>query len=701
LENRLSRHVVNMLTALALVAILYFAIFKGKTLEEGLMTLLYIGLVILGLGFIIFFHELGHYLAAKLCDTKVEVFSVGFGPPLPGCHFKYGETLYKLAVFPIGGYVKLPGENPGDLEGANSDDPRLLPNKSVGQRLLIFSAGVIMNVLLGAALFVIVYLHGKKEPAPILGAPEPGSPAARAGIEPGSRLLQVDNKLDPTYEDLFFKSALASPNRTEIYLRWRTPDGEEREGIVIPRKLATDPKPVIGVGPARTLKLMEGKIDDEGKRRPLVGADYGERGSPVAEATFEPGDTVLGIRPTAKGGDFEPLAAGVDRTRAEFKYRKQSLDYQVQRGEGTAVVTVKPRLFYTLGLRMKMGPIVSVASAKYTPATAQQFKEGDLIVALEGNRAFDPLQFPDMLADAIESKPAVNVTVERDGKEVEIKLISSELRRRGTWNEEQPLSPSSPVGVPSLGIAYRVEPIIVGLDPKAPEAFKSLIGGRLVQVNVPRTDGSTRELKIAENEFQWPALFWDLQADPSRPLKLYVEKDGNTIVEEAKLYAAEGWYSPTRGFVYGAFEPEAHLVVAENVWHALELGAVDTGRFILRIYMNLRSLVTGNLSVKFLSGPIEMFKQTYSMAEAGGIWLIWFLGVISINLAVVNFLPIPVLDGGHVMFLLIEKIRGKPASERMLIVANIIGLSVIASLMLFVVFLDFSKMQWVQRLFGM
>jgi regulator of sigma E protease len=115
--------------------------------------------------------------------------------------------------------------------------------------------------------------------------------------------------------------------------------------------------------------------------------------------------------------------------------------------------------------------------------------------------------------------------------------------------------------------------------------------------------------------------------------------------------------------------------------------------------MNLKGLLTGDIAPKLLIGPFGMVKAAYSQVEHSFNSLILFLGIISINLAVVNFLPIPILDGGHMVFLIIEKLRGKPASERMLIIANSIGLIFILSLMLFVIFLDVSKMEFIRKWF--
>src|SRR5262249_5252851 len=99
----------------------------------GLDGMWYIAKAGLGLGLVIFIHELGHFAVAKWCDVHVQTFSIGFGPALPGCSFQYGETTYKIALFPLGGYVKMVGE--GDNDPETEDDPRSFKNKSVGQRM--------------------------------------------------------------------------------------------------------------------------------------------------------------------------------------------------------------------------------------------------------------------------------------------------------------------------------------------------------------------------------------------------------------------------------------------------------------------------------------------------------------------------------------------------------------------------------------
>src|SRR6202011_3940817 len=95
--------------------------------KHGADGLVRAGMVILGLGFVVFIHELGHFLTAKWCDVHVQTFSLGFGPALPGCSFRYGETLYKIALLPLGGYVSMVGE--GTEPDENEDYPRSFKNK--------------------------------------------------------------------------------------------------------------------------------------------------------------------------------------------------------------------------------------------------------------------------------------------------------------------------------------------------------------------------------------------------------------------------------------------------------------------------------------------------------------------------------------------------------------------------------------------
>ncbi|HET6575843.1 MAG TPA: site-2 protease family protein, partial [Fimbriiglobus sp.] len=256
-------------------------------------------LATLGLSLIIFIHELGHFLTAKWCDVHVKTFSIGFGPALPFCQFQYGETTYKLAMVPLGGYVAMVGE--GDAEGdtveAEDDpekadaDPRSFKNKPVLQRMLIISAGVIMNVLLGGVCFAVVYLHGVEEAPAIASAIEPGSGAWRAGLRPGVEIEAINGRENPWFDDL--RPAVTSVHKGEEVSLAVSYRGRQRELSVGPRRQEGALFPQLGIAPPQRLVLRSFR---RGHVPPF------DPGTPAATATapdggpgFQPGDRIVAM----------------------------------------------------------------------------------------------------------------------------------------------------------------------------------------------------------------------------------------------------------------------------------------------------------------------------------------------------------------------------------------------------------------------
>src|ERR1044071_5434978 len=145
------------------------------------------------IGFMILIHELGHFWAARYFDVRVDVFSFGFGPRLFG--FRKGETDYRFSAILFGGYVKMAGEQPGD---ENADDPRGFLKKPRWQRMIIAFAGPIMNVVLAVAVLTGLYMVKFQkviEPAisGLIGYVTPDSPAAKAGVQAGDRIVKIDD----------------------------------------------------------------------------------------------------------------------------------------------------------------------------------------------------------------------------------------------------------------------------------------------------------------------------------------------------------------------------------------------------------------------------------------------------------------------------------------------------------------------------
>lgn len=168
------------------------------------------------LGFMILIHEFGHYAAAKFFKVRVEVFSIGFGKRLFG--FRRGETDYRISAIPLGGYVKMSGENPMD---ERTGDPAEFLSHPRWQRFIVALAGPAMNIVLAVALLTVVYMVRYERPVfadqpAVIGWVLPDSPAAKVGIQEGDRIVAIDGIENPTWEQVEPKVAL-SPNQ-EMHL---------------------------------------------------------------------------------------------------------------------------------------------------------------------------------------------------------------------------------------------------------------------------------------------------------------------------------------------------------------------------------------------------------------------------------------------------------------------------------------------------
>ncbi|MBL7684997.1 MAG: RIP metalloprotease RseP [Deltaproteobacteria bacterium] len=184
---------------------------------------------IVGLGLLIFIHELGHFLVAKKCGIRVEKFSLGFGPKILG--FTKGETEYRLSLLPLGGYVKMSGEEPGENDIAPIDDPRSFAAQSLPKRISVVLAGPAMNLLLAFVLMPLVFMIGRTEPAfltqpAVIVGVKKESPAQKLNFEKGDQILSIDHKTTPHWNDAL-QTILMNPNR-ELDLVLRKKNGTEQ-----------------------------------------------------------------------------------------------------------------------------------------------------------------------------------------------------------------------------------------------------------------------------------------------------------------------------------------------------------------------------------------------------------------------------------------------------------------------------------------
>jgi len=187
-----------------------------------------IGQMMLGFSIIVFVHELGHFAAAKWAGVKVEQFAIGFGKELFG--FTKGETRYSFKLLPLGGYVKMLGQEDFVVDKSGElkvkPDPRSFTNKSVSKRMVIVCAGVIMNLIFAAVAFTLVAMIGRMEPPAVVGLVRQEMPAGLAGIQPGDRFVEINGEPVSTFDQLMERVSLSAGGETiEIVV--------ERDGKII------------------------------------------------------------------------------------------------------------------------------------------------------------------------------------------------------------------------------------------------------------------------------------------------------------------------------------------------------------------------------------------------------------------------------------------------------------------------------------
>ncbi len=683
-----------------------------------------------GLGFVIFVHELGHFLVAKACGVKCEKFYLGFDiAGIKIVHFQWGETEYGIGILPLGGYVKMLGQddNPAQmaqetqrakLQAANSSsqagehapplthgdlppepvsdphepyDPRSYMAQSVPKRMAIISAGVIMNVIFAFILASIAYGIGVKETPCVVGGVLAGGPAWQADFQPGDIVRRIGAIENPRFRDLQTGVTLGVAEHGVEFEIYRP--STDKTFVVTVQPDTSLGVPMIGIlGPAEPL------LNDE---EPVV------EPSPASSANpkFEGGDRIVGMSGSR-------IASQLDVETALMQSWGRSTDVAVRRSKSSDNKTdkVRPEEIQTnvdaaplrdFGMVMSAEPISAVQ--QNSPAAKASLIPGDRLVSLNGQPVGNPLTLPARMQKAAEDEKTVRLEIDRSGgsssgKSDPAKTVVVELMPRRARFYDTP-TPFGPMSVDQLGIAFKVLTKVNSIELNTPasgskiEPGDEVLAARIIPLE-KTLDHKRQEpdtLDFVKNPAAWPSMIEGFAfLDPQQEVELTIAhgSEKRTVklsTTELKDEQGNTVYAIQRGF---RFDPLYEIRTARSFADALRMGREETIDSLLLVYRFLQRITQGRIPATSLGGPVEIAKQAGRSAEKGFGDFLVFLTMLSANLAVINFLPIPVLDGGHMVFLAYELFRRKPASERVVVAFTYAGLMFILSLMLFVLALD-------------
>jgi len=689
-----------------------------------------------GLGVVIFVHELGHFVMARLVGIRVETFALGMGPRLFG--FRGKETDYCLRLVPLGGYVKMAGQEDFSPLKDGDKDPRSFVNKTVGQRMLVISAGVVMNVIFAALAFVVIGLIGMKFPAPIVGGVAEDYPAGQAtviwidrpadhdlvttGLKPGDRITAVDGAPIDRFEQIMYAAMLSPAGKTFVMRIDRDLDGDIAHGVALlgvmkgPSPSGEDSEVFrFGIDPAMTLVLAE------------------RDGSATSDDGFAAGETVVAVNGQAIEHHWQVAEIEEALDGSPISVEVRSADAALPK---TKTVTVTPGVVmagedYDL-IFLEDGSLLRVTAIKPMPEDEDSAAEsvplrltlwppepdeetGELVAP---KQVIASGQITEVMLDVLGMWPRLKLGTVTNGSAAEAAgllpgdvIISYGGRNLPSLPElrqvnEQALSGGAQIVVLRDGVTQAPVDItpdeengrpIIGTRPDIDQ--EHLVVGYVRPGSAAQQAGITRGCLIEAVNGQtvttWSELIRALSSAGDQAVTL-TGTNGSQPFEavigplaDTDFNAGDYGY---RVFPLRPFESWQVTIHHTNPLAAIKWGSKETYDFIRMAYANIRALFGRTVSSKELRGPVGIGEVAVKVARQSGKRFVYFMAMLSVFVAVCNFLPLPVLDGGHAAFLIVEKVRGKPISTKVMNVIQIVGLVLLLGLVLLVTWQDILRL---------
>ncbi|MGB2863918.1 MAG: site-2 protease family protein [Sedimentisphaerales bacterium] len=659
-------------------------------------------LVLLGFGAVVIVHEFGHFIVAKLSGIKVEAFSLFMPPMLLGVlkteegmririlpeilpkkgddsgngalcftiagNYKASDTEYRVGLIPFGGFVKMLGqEDTGSVK--SNDDPRSYANKPPHTRAAVLAAGVTFNVISAVIVFMIVFLVGINLPPAVVGDVMPNSPAQRAGLKAGDEIIEIAGESeDLDFSNIAIAAALSGKDE-KVKMRVRHLGGTEEDFTLVAEQIPGESLRGFGIISAGSLtigKLPKDEADDLFSKTGLLAGDV------IKSVNSRPVAVSWELDQIIQEAFVPKLTLTVERTDPVSK--KVSLIEKDVRL--TLIAPKRPGMsgsafnsdIYSLVPPLR---ITDVLDRKDSDDTKPSLQPDDIILAIGNvdNPTYEQMR---------------EITKEYEGKELPVKV-----RRTGSDSAEHVATvtvvPKRSEGgdrvMIGVGITYDLERAVIAstiAPEEGPAALEIPAGAAITAVDgVPVLNffDIVREIR----KYAGQRITIDYRLDEQVAGAVSMDVPG-----EEDSYVVTSYFADLI-----PFKPYEKTYKADGPVDAVIMGYRKTVMFIAQTYVTLRRLIGGLVSPKDLMGPVGIMTFSYRIvAERPFVYYIYFLGLISAAIAVFNFLPLPPLDGGLVVLLLVEKIKGSALSERVQAIVAYAGWAVIGTLILYVTFND-------------
>lgn len=613
-----------------------------------IISILYIILAILGLSFLIFIHELGHYWMAKRQGMKVETFSIGFGTPIYS--WQRGETTWQIGWLLFGGYVKIVGMDTTAQVDPYSEKEGFF-GKSPLARIKVAAMGPIVNIVFAFFVFLFLWLMGGREKGfneytHKIGWVDSNSDLYSKGIRPGDEIVSYSNQPYEGAKDHIYAPITAASN--EIEVKGYKVDYAAEEKLPYAYKVRTYPHPnatdkdlkTVGIlNPASYViydRLSNGQENPLPEGSPMLesGIQYGDRivwadGQSIyaipqlhhllndsrALLTVQRGDKIIFRRVPRIRVDELKLEPGMKEELIDWQFEARLNDSKFLRlyaipynlnNEGVVEGQVK---FIDNESNKEAFPEHPFSSLETS------LEPGDKILSVDGH----PVKHSHEILSLLQEKH-VNLIVQRGANKDDLKTWKDEdsvFDQQFKWNDLQAIT--SKIGLPGgpsqSGNLFLLNPVV----PKSYVEFK--------------LSNETQALLTSERQ----------------ALKKEIEKIEDP---EKRAHALMEYNNLDKQLLLGIPLQDQKVQYNPNPFTLFSNVLGD-------IWKTLTALFTGSLNPKWMSGPVGIVQAAYDYSMVSLKEALFLLGMISLNLGILNLLPLPVLDGGTICFSFYELITGK------------------------------------------